>query len=191
MNAKNISILLLGFVLGYLVRMFVKSDDAVTHEAAEPRQELAQMAYAAAAAPPDTTLSNLIPWALADTLVSRFHRSKYELYGQFPEGYSATQGEKPPKLLSWFVNRESIEYCMRDRDSVDVSGIRVYPILKKGKDASNRDYYYHSLVIVGTKADVKDSITIHNNIKDIYAADQFMPCPVSCNDDIASSIGEN
>jgi hypothetical protein len=189
MNAKNISLILLGFVLGYLVRMFVKSDD---HDAAEEvgeKHEMMQMAYSVA--PPDTTLSNLITWTEADTLVSRFHRSKYDLYGMFPEGYSATQGEKPPKLLSWFVNRESIEYCMRDRDSITASGIRVYPILKKAKDASNRDYYYHSLVIVGTKADVKDSITIHNNIKDIYAADHMMPCPTACLDDIFSSLGEN
>jgi hypothetical protein len=189
MNAKNISFILLGFVLGYLVRMFVKSDDHAAVEENVEKHEMMQMTYSAAS--PDTTLSNLITWAEADTLVSRFHRSKYDLYGMFPEGYSAAQGEKPPKLLSWFVNRESIEYCMRDRDSISASGIRVYPILKKGKDASNRDYYYHSLVIVGTKADVKDSITIHNNIKDIYAADEMLPCPVSCLDNLTSSLGEN
>lgn len=171
------------------MRMFVKSDDRAAVEENVEKHEMMQMTYSAAS--PDTTLSNLITWAEADTLVSRFHRSKYDLYGMFPEGYSAAQGEKPPKLLSWFVNRESIEYCMRDRDSISASGIRVYPILKKGKDASNRDYYYHSLVIVGTKADVKDSITIHNNIKDIYAADEMLPCPVSCLDNLTSSLGEN
>lgn len=189
MNAKNITILLVGFVLGYLVRMVVKTDNQPVVQEDEQQVEMRSMALSMA--PPDTTLSNLIPWDEADTLVSRFHRSKYELYGMFPEGYSHTQGEKPPKLLSWFVNRESIEYCMRDRDSLQASGIRVYPILKKAKDASNRDYYYHSLVIVGTKADVKDSITIHNNIKDIYAADHMLPCPTACLDDLSSSLGEN
>ncbi|MFM1932960.1 MAG: hypothetical protein RL226_2263 [Bacteroidota bacterium] len=193
MNTKTVVLVVLGFVAGYVTRMLVSPAGEATSEPIEQTvqnepEASARMAFAMAS--PDTTLSTLIPWATADSLVTRFHRSNHSLRGMFPKDYVQKPGDTTPKLKSWFVDRASLEYCLRMReDSTIPSGVRIYPVVKTINDGAGRPYDYHSLVVVGTQVD--STGLVHNNILEAFAADDFMCCPVACLNVENSKLGDD
>jgi hypothetical protein len=137
-----------------------------------------------------TVLAQKITWTEAQNLVSNFHRVNKCLYGEVGPNDTIPPGGKPPYLLSWFIDRESLDSCLADYQGKSIDGIRLYPVEITSQDAAGKAYKHHSLVFVPTLPDtMSNGDIVHNNVKKAW--DFTGGCPEVCNRDSLTRLGDD